>query len=162
MSIATSVVVKPSRLMLALVGVLCLGVVFVGIVIGLGMVGELPTWQRMLFAISCILLAPIGFLRTVRMQKFVRLDISGTGQIRLSNSASRSAARENRVSTSTDGTLVSLLPDSTIWPRFLLLRLQAEDGKVYIVPIWPDSLPAESLRAVAVACRWVAAHNQHL
>jgi toxin CptA len=157
MSIATSVVVRPSRLLLTVVGLLCLGVVLVGIVVGFGVVGELPVWQRTLTAASCIALAPVGFLRVASAQKFVRLDISGTGQIRLCGAASLPEALA-----STEGVLVGLLPDSTIWPRFLLLRLRAEDGKVYVVPIWPDSLPVESLRAIAVACRWVAAHNLHL
>ncbi|MBV8665691.1 MAG: flagellar hook-length control protein [Burkholderiaceae bacterium] len=156
MTIATSVVVKPSRSLLIVVGLLSLGVVYVGTAIGLGNVGDLPDWQRWLIAASCMLLAPVGFLRTVAAQKVIRLDISGSGQIRLRNAASTADACDEA-----EGILVSLLPNSTIWPRFLLLLLRAEDGKLHIVTILPDSLPEEGLRAVAVACRWVAAHNSH-
>jgi hypothetical protein len=40
-----------------------------------------------------------------------------------------------------------------------MLRLKATDGHLYNIPILPDSLPQDAFRAVAVASRWIAAHD---
>jgi hypothetical protein len=90
-----------------------------------------------------------------------RLDISGTGQIRLHRTANVGQRRASGAekSAADDGLLVILLADSTMWPRFLLLRLQDGEGGVHRVVILPDSLPFEAFRAVSVACRWIAAHR---
>lgn len=141
-----------------MVAAICVGVVLIGAALGLGMVGELSVWQRALCALPCILLAPLGFIRTVRVQKTYRIDISGSGQIRLfPQQTSHADKNPGHV-----GTLVSLLPHSTLWPHFLLLRLRAEDGQVHVLPILPDCVSPDSMRAVAVACRWITAHNLHL
>ncbi|MFI4938735.1 MAG: protein YgfX [Burkholderiales bacterium] len=158
MSIAVSVVVKPSRLLFILVAGICLGAALVGVSVGLGVVGELPVWERTLYAGFCIFLALAGLVRTARRRKTFHVDISGTGQIRLrAEGQSLSFARMQEPND--DGLLVKLLADSTIWPRFLLLRLRAEDGRIHIVPILHDCLPEEPFRAISVACRWIAAHN---
>ena len=160
MSIAVSVVVKPSQSLFIIVAGICLGAALVGLLIGLGAVGELQTWLRTLCAGFCISLALAGLIRTARRRKTYRVDISGTGQIRLRAAGiAQLPAMQPASGPADEGLLVSLLADSTIWPRFLLLRLRAEDGSVHIVPILHDCLPEESFRAIAVACRWIAAHN---
>ncbi|HXA48492.1 MAG TPA: flagellar hook-length control protein, partial [Burkholderiaceae bacterium] len=60
MSIAASVVVKPSRLLLTLMVALCVGVIAVAGCIGLGLVGELTPWLRLFLALVCTALAGIG------------------------------------------------------------------------------------------------------
>ncbi len=55
---------------------------------------------------------------------------------------------------------VHLLPDSTLWPHLLVLRLRSEDGGIRTVPILPDSTSRESFRALAAACRWLAARSE--
>jgi hypothetical protein len=161
MSIAVSVVVKPSRLLFALVAGICLGAAAIGALVGLGAVGELPSWLRAICAVFCIFLALTEFIRAARRRKTFHVDISGTGQIRLRFGSVTAAVHRNIALQESvgEGLLVKLLADSTIWPHFLLLRLCAEDESVHIVPILSDCLPKESFRAVSVACRWIAAHN---
>jgi toxin CptA len=153
MSIAVSVVVKPSNLLLTLMTALCTGVLLVGLCILLGLVGELAIWLRLILALICATMAVAGYAHVLRNRKSYHLDISGAGQIRLTSMA------HEEVGSTTSGMLVILLPDSTLWPWLLLLRLQDEGGDVHALPILRDSLSADSFRALAVACRWVAAHR---
>jgi toxin CptA len=161
MSIAVSVVVMPSRLLLTVVAALCACASAIGGLIGLGMVGELAVLARLVCALLCISLVAAGFVRMMQRRKIHHLDISGSGQIslRIAKSASREMPNIVAETPNADGILVTLLADSTLWPHFLMLRLQDEDGKVHPLPILADSLPAESFRAVSVACRWIAAHR---
>ena len=57
------------------------------------------------------------------------------------------------------GGLAQLLAGSTVWPNLLLLRLRLENGRVRTIPVLPDSVSRETFRALQVACRWVASHN---
>jgi hypothetical protein len=57
------------------------------------------------------------------------------------------------------GEVVQLMADSTIWPGLLLLRLRRQDLRVTSVLILPDCVAADGFRALSVACRWIAAHN---
>jgi toxin CptA len=153
MSIAASVVVKPSRWLLMLVAILCLGVIAVAACVAFGLVGELSLWLKVALPLSCTTLIGAGFAQNISNRKNYHLDIGGVGQIRLHELIH---AKDDP---KTDGILVILLADSTLWPWLLVLRLQDEGGRVYTLPILPDSLPAASFRAVAVACRWIAAHR---
>jgi toxin CptA len=153
MSIAVSVTVKPSNLLLALMIVLCTGVSMVALCIFLGLVGELGIWTRLFLGSVCASLAGDGFVRITNNRKNCHIDISGVGQIRVNG------AGFAEVGPNPNGKLVILLADSTLWPWLLLLRLQDEAGKVHALPILRDSLSSESFRALAVACRWVAAHR---
>jgi toxin CptA len=139
----------------------CMGVALIGILIGLGDIGELPVWWRAICAVFCVLLAFSGLVNTIRRRRTYHVDISGAGQIRLrtDNIGQRELSARRSQEPSGDEFLVRLMADSTIWARFLMLRLQSEDGNVHIVPIFCDCLPQESFRAISVACRWIAAHN---
>ncbi len=151
----------PSKRLLTLVLVLCLYVMAIGCVIGLGAVGELAVWARLICALLCVSLAVAGFVRMLRRRKIHHLDISGSGQIRLRvvDATYREMSNITPEAPNADGILVTLLADSTLWPHLLMLRLQDEGGWVHRLPILTDSLPAESFRAVSVACRWIAAHR---
>jgi len=154
-------VVIPSRRLLMLVAVLCTCVVSIGCALALGAVGEVAIWTRLLCGAACLLFAGGGFAYTLHGRSIYRLDISGSGQIRL-------FAHVGGVPEMTDiasmeppavGMLVTLLADSTLWSGFMLLRLEDEDGRLHVLPILPDSLSTESFRALSVACRWIAAHR---
>lgn len=161
MSIAVSVVVEPSRSLFALELAICLGVALVGILIGCGVIGETSRWLQAMTAMVCLLLALAGFARIAGHKKSYHLDISGAGQIRLHvlDFVAAEASRKRMGETDSTGNLVDLIGGSTFWPGFAMLRLRAEDGQVHVVPILPDCLPAESFRALLVACRWIAARN---
>lgn len=162
MSIAVSVVVKPSRLLLMMVGTMCAGTAFMGAMLGLGQVGDLPNAARFSLAIFSVFLAFFGLYHTVRHQKTLHIDISSTGQLRLTrlNDAISSCRKKNWPHVKEKGEVVQLLSDSTIWPHLLLLRLQAENEKITVLPVLPDCVSRDSFRALSVACRWIAAHNK--
>lgn len=161
MSIATSVLVIPSRSLLLMTAVLCVCTAAVGCAVGLGAVGELGAWAGWTCALGCVTLAGVGLLTMMQCRKIYHIDISGSGQIRLRfvapdpRETPKLAAKEHNA----DGALVTLLADSTLWSRFLMLRLRDEGGRVHVLPILPDSVSAESFRALSVACRWIAAHR---
>jgi hypothetical protein len=161
MSIAVSVVVKPSRLFFGLCAGLCCACALLGCAVFLGAVPALSRSMSFAAGLFCVAAAVYGLRSAWRSRQAWGLDISGTGQIRLH----RAANIEQRPSSDTencsppDGLLVILLPDSTMWPRFLLLRLQDGEGAVHHVAILSDSVPSEAFRAVSVACRWIAAHR---
>lgn len=158
MSIAVTVVVRPSRFLNALLRGMCLCVASVGIAIGFAWVSDLSLPYRLPIAIICILTAT-ACLHAEFYRNTYQISISGDGQIRLSeydavfDATLRSACDDASV-------LVSLQDNSIIWPRLLLLRLKADNKKTFIVPIFLDGLSASGFRSLSVACRWIATHNK--
>jgi hypothetical protein len=161
MSIAVSAVVNPSRYLLAAVCALCLGILFIGAMVGFGLVGDLPVQIRLALAIFSVFLACFGVCHTVRNQNALHIDISGVGQLRLTRADASigSCQEKNWPHVKRHGEVVRLLKDSTIWPHLLLLRLQTDSGKITVIPVLPDSVSRDAFRALSVACRWIAAHN---
>jgi toxin CptA len=161
MSIAVSAMVKPSRLLLMMVCTMCIGTVLAGSMLILGKIGGLTFPFRTSLGIFIVFLGFIGFCHTVRHQKNLHIDISGVGQFRLSkvDASVGSCQEKNWPHVKENGDVFRLLPDSTIWPHLLLLRLQADTGKITVIPVLPDCVSRDSFRALSVACRWIAAHN---
>jgi hypothetical protein len=55
---------------------------------------------------------------------------------------------------------VQLLTDSTLWPNCMILRFQdIATGRLYSVPVLPDSIGRVEFRALLVACRWLEARH---
>jgi toxin CptA len=163
MSIAISAVVKPSRSLLVIVSGMSVGIIVAAGMIASGTVGELSLYSRLVVVVLCVLAAIVGFFQTYRKRKTFHIDISGIGQIRLSEYngiVTFPAFDGQRESEScVEGELVKLMADSTIWPHFLLLRLQGEGGRITAIPILADCMAEDSFRAISVACRWIAAQN---
>jgi toxin CptA len=161
MSIAVSAVVRPSRLLLAAIGAMCLCILSVAVTVGFGAVGELPFGSRVAIAVICAGTAFSCFFAAIQSRKTFHIDISGVGQIRLSqdNDAAGISGSRERPDQRGSGEVVQLLADSTIWPGMLLLRLAGQNRRVTNLLILPDSLAAQDFRALSVACRWIAAHN---
>jgi toxin CptA len=161
MSIAVSVMVKPSRLLLMMAGGMCMIIVAVAGMIAFGQVGDLSVAMRTSIAVSSFFLAFFGFYHTARNRKTLHIDISGLGQLRLTevNASIGTCQEQNWPHVQSQGDVVRLLKDSTIWSNLLLLRLQAENGKITVVTVLPDCVSRDSFRALSVACRWLAAHS---
>ncbi len=159
MSIAASVVVVPSRMLFGLVAGLCCGCALLGFAFLLGAIPAISAVLACIVALCCFTLAGFAVRSLRRSRQSWELDISGTGQIRLRRTKPDGQAGAAEKSATDDGLLVRLLADSTMWPNFLLLRLQDGDGVVHEVAIFPDSLPSDAFRAVSVACRWISAHR---
>jgi len=161
MSIATSVLVRPSRSLFLMVAAMCAMTMSIGLTVLFAPLGELPQAMRFAAAVFTFFLAFFGFYHTARNRKALQLDISGTGQIRITEKTARARTcqAENWPHVTERGMPVRLLKDSTIWSNLLLLRLQAETGETTVVPILPDSVSRDGFRALSVACRWIAAHD---
>jgi toxin CptA len=142
------------------VSVMCLGIAFAAGMIGFAKVGELPVYLRLFTAAGCLFSAVLGFYWHIREKKSFHIDISGIGQIRLTeySGAGSSDWRSERLSEKGSGEIYRLMPDSTIWPYLLLLRLQHE-RRVIVLPVLYGSVAPGNFRTLSVACRWIAAQN---
>ncbi|HVL76824.1 MAG TPA: protein YgfX [Noviherbaspirillum sp.] len=158
MSIAVSAVVKPSRLLFLVI----LGMSFlsgaVAILIGLGALGAaLSMLARFVLVVVCGFTAGFGFYHGICQRKTIHMEITRGGQIRIREAVvERSCGEANRPHVE-EAEAVRLMPESTIWPQLLLLRLQAESGKITSLAILPDSVRGDTFRALAASCRWIAA-----
>ncbi|NEX62760.1 protein YgfX [Noviherbaspirillum galbum] len=157
MTIAVSTIIRPSRILTALVSAVAIMVASIGLAILAGRIGTLGLTPRVLTGFGALFLAFFGFYHGVRIRKILQLDIAGAGQIRLSEQREkRTCSDSDWPHVGKDMQVMQLMPGSTIWPCMLLLRLRAEDHAVRVVPILPDSVSRESFRALAVAVRWLA------
>lgn len=157
MSIAVSAVVQPSRILLMMVGAMSAVCAAAGMLVGLGRLGELAEAPRFALCISGFFLAFFGFYHGKRHRKPIHIDITGTGQMRISAvSANEPCTKTNGPHVSADGTTVRLLKSSVIWPQLLLMRLQTEGGEIIDLPILRDSVSPQSFRALSAACRWIS------
>jgi toxin CptA len=55
--------------------------------------------------------------------------------------------------------IVQMMPGSTLWPFFSLLRLRQQNKKMIVVPFFWGSLSPQLFRRLSIACRWIAARN---
>ncbi|WP_211442040.1 flagellar hook-length control protein [Collimonas humicola] len=153
MSIALSTVIKPSRLLLALVATECALAGLVGVLIASGVIGNLLLPVRAALATLCVSAAAYGMLRYYRGRCAIQLDIAANGQIRMAEIA---ASNINRISNPAP---VQLLESTIIWSHLLLLRLRLASGSVRTIAILPDCVSNDTFRVLSVACRWIAAHR---
>jgi toxin CptA len=153
MSIALSAVIKPSRLLLALVATECALAGLVGVLIASGVIGNLLLPVRAALATLCMSAAAYGMLRYCRGRGTIQLDIDANGQIRMAEIV---ASNINRISNPAP---VQLLESTIIWSHLLLLRLRLASGSVRTIAILPDCVSNDTFRVLSVACRWIAAHR---
>lgn len=157
MSIAVSAVVRPSRILLGMVSAMCLCVIVIAVLVGCNYFDALSLWQRLLLTSAYLVLAMACWSTFFFSQRLYFIAISSAGQIRLLEiSASSDNKLEGFSANGTDWRDVSLAADSTLWAKLLLLRLRSDDGRLTVLPIFPDSVSAQSFRALSVACRWIA------
>ncbi|MBV7535241.1 hypothetical protein KW842_05610 [Duganella sp. sic0402] len=132
MSIAVSIVVRPSRgLRIAHAGLCCC------------VMASAAVCPGMLASALCLLSGALAgwFGRPSAIAR--RVDISGVGQLRL-------AVYQNH------GDTVHLLGGSTLWPHLLLLRLRDAAGRTQVLLVLPDCVAPAEWRALALACRAAA------
>jgi toxin CptA len=160
MSIAVSAVVQPSKLLFIITASMCVAIGLAGVLIAVGWVGDLAFLSRAVLAGVCIFMACWAFSRFAANRKSLHIDISGIGQIRLAEHNELAAVLAGAAYQSPAfGEVLQLQADSTIWSFLLLLRLQSRDQKVKTLPILPDCVGLNNFRALSVACRWIATHN---
>jgi toxin CptA len=155
MSIAVSAVLKPSRLLQLMVCAIGLFAVSLFTLIWMNWIGNFSFFSRIVIAGACIVATATCLFYTSGNKKTHRIDISNVGQIRLTVYQARHAQDERNL----NGDIVHMMDASTLWPQFILLRLQSENGCMQLLRIFPDCVSQESFRALLIACRWIAAHG---
>jgi hypothetical protein len=136
MSIAVSVVVRPSSGLRVLHAGLCCCVT-----------ASAAVCPGVAAPLLCVLAGLLGWVLGRPRGIALRLDISGVGRFRL-------AVYQE------PGTTLRLLDGSTLWPGMLLLRLAGADGGVRSVLVLPDGVTRGELRALSLACRSVAGRTE--
>ena len=158
MSIAVTAVVRPSRLLLAMVTSAGLCIVLIAGLVCCNYLNILSLWERLFIALTYFVVASICWTLFFFAQRFYLITISSAGQIRLLElDSSDNNIQDIFDADSTDWSVVNLLEDSTLWPKLLLLRLCSDNGRLTVLPILPDSVSLQSFRSLSVACRWIAA-----
>jgi len=144
-------------------GGMCLTVLCAAGLIAFGGMSHFSSIFRFSAAGMSAVLAVSGFFLVLGARKTFHIDISGVGQIRLRQDTDLAASAAHTENAMTDGQsseeVVQLLADSTLWPHFMLLRLQLARGGIVSIPVLPDSMDATSFRRLSLACRWIAAQT---
>ena len=162
MSIAVSAIVRSSRTLTLLAAAMTVIVLVAAALFWLRPHEIIPAHSRLLLAVVCAITALTAFFTLRASKKSLRIDISATGQIWLTQyRQSADTCSSGQAGTAIEGgsELVNLLGDSTLWSTLMLLRLQARSGQVIVLIILPDSLERSAYRAVCVACRWMVTQN---
>lgn len=140
---------------------MCVGVAAIGLLVAAGYFGEMSLSARVSTAIACVFAAVFGFYHGSGSRKPIHIDISGTGQFRLTQALGAGPCKQpNGPHLDRQVEVVRLLGHSTIWPHLLLLHLQHESGKITSLPILPDCVSRNSFRALSVACLWIASRGE--
>lgn len=157
MSLAVSVIVKPSRLLLVLIAVIFITAISISIFLGLN--NKFPYLIRVLFSSLGLFLSFFGFCHIVKTRKNLHISISNVGQIRI-NKLDCSPHDAQRANINNESNLVYLLNDSVILPYLIILHLSTKSGKIIIVPILPGVISRDDFRALLVACKWITNHQR--
>lgn len=122
---------------------------------------ELSAGIRLQISAIASISSALAVFKASRHRKTFHIDISGIGQIRLTQYSGVSAFHEkSRLALDgISGDVVHLSPDSVLWPQFLLLRVKSGQGAVSSIPVLPDSISGPGFAELSVACRYLAARN---
>lgn len=158
MSIAVTAVVRPSRLMLVMVTAAWLCIILIAGLVGCHYLGILSSWERSFIVFGYFFVASSCWSFYFFAQKTYLITISSVGQIRLLKLGRSVNNEQIRLDNDSSGKfIVYLMDDSTLWPKFLLLRLRSGNGRLTVLLILPDSVSLQSFRSLSVAFRWIAA-----
>lgn len=153
MSIAMSVLSGPSRAGTLLMAIASTALIGVG-AISLEQFFGGSSCITVCIAIAGGALAIFNCGVLCKRRRNVKLTISGNGQICLMRQGQDGFPAAGRAD------VVQMLPGSTLWPFFILLRLRQQNKKITVVPFFLCSLSPQSFRRLSIACRWIAARNE--
>jgi len=161
MSIALSARVRPSRLWLVLQT--AMGAVLLAVswwLLRAAVAGGLPDALCYPLAIICATASFVLVTQALRPKTGLRIDVTRLGQIRLVETYPNAEAGFPRLSVA-EGEVVQLGQGSTLWSSLMVLRLQPVSGSTITLILLPDSMRADAFHALSVACRWIAARQNH-
>lgn len=150
MSIAVSALVGPSRVQRLVPA--CAALALAAAALALGLEGA-ARYRAMPLAALFLAGAAADLLAvSARPPKMHRIDISGTGELRVTVQQGLHGPESGEAAT-------VLLPGSVVWPPLMLLRCRAADGDrsgraraaPLVVQVWRDDLDPATWRALAVA-----------
>lgn len=159
MSIALSAIVRPSRTARCLLAGWGLAQCAAALAVGWTESARFAGGAWIAAALACAGLVLGG--AALRRPKTHRIDISGTGELRVTVQQNvrmpcpvRQATGED-VAGSDDAPL-ALLSGSVLWPGLMVLRLGRKDlpspaAARHVLPVWRDSVDGDAWRALAVA-----------
>jgi toxin CptA len=160
MSIAVSAVVRPSRMLRALLAGYGLAQVAAGFAVGFVLPDRFGLAQ--LAAIFFFIAAAALLLGCRAAAKTRRIDISGPGQVRLTvQQDMRTGGPAAADAAPAEGAAAELAEGCTVWPRLMLLHLRAAGAPV-LLPVLPDSVAPGVFRALAVAVGAIGGRNKPL
>lgn len=154
MSIAVSVIVGPSRIHRALLCGCALAQAGAALAVGLFAPARFPggPWLALVLAGTAAVLGRAA----ARPPKTHRIDISGTGELRLT--VQQDVALDGgggAMSAAAAATPALLLPGSVAWPALAVLRVAVPGASVWalpqVIPVWRDSVDPHAWRGLMVA-----------
>ena len=156
-SIAVSVILQHSVTLKLLRISIATGCLLIAALVACGAVGELSFLARGLLMVVPLVGALSVIAPTLRQRPTCRLDISGRGEIRLSEVSEESPAHSLLLADKP--AVLQLCDGSLLSAALLVLRLKQPGGHINTVTIFPDSVSTEAFRRLSVACRWIAARQ---
>jgi toxin CptA len=151
MSIAVSVIARPSRIHRLLLGGCSLAQAGAALAVGIVTSGRFPaaTWLALMLAATAAGL----MCSVVQRPKTHRIDISGTGELRVTVQQNVRVPGAARVAAGAPaaGAPAVLLPGSVVWPMLVVLRHAVPGAAAGVLMVWRDSVDAATWRALAVA-----------
>lgn len=156
MSIAVSVTVHPSVTLRCLL--LCVCSAFIAGVTFLAVASEaaLPVWLRLSLLMLAGFAVFVGLYHDRQIRKILHIEISGNGAIHVTGPGLKPACVDAKYPYLVElRQEAKLLPESTVWPCLLLLRLALREGQQVTIPVLQDSLNGEEFRALSLACNWI-------
>ncbi len=109
-------------------------------------------------SVLCAIAAAGLALFPLSTPKACRIDVTGIGQILLTDTV-REAVADRTTQSMATAEVVQLLGDSTLWSSMMVLRLQSASGRITRLVLLPDSMDRKAFRALSVACRWIASRG---
>jgi toxin CptA len=140
MSIAVSALVRPSRIQRFVWG--GCGLAFFASALAVGLAASAHVRCAPLVAAALAVAGSAVLAAAVLHPKTHRIDISGTGDLRVTV--------QQDVGLPPEGNAV-LLPGSVIWPMLMVLRYAAPGTGPRVLCMWRDGVDAAAWRALAVA-----------
>jgi len=160
MSIAVSAQVQPSRFFSLLTAAMAVLLLMTGLLVISGYAGVFDFFGRISVLVISLMSSLFFVFLHFQSKKTCRIDISGSGQIRLREEtpdASTQIFHQKQVVS--DAEVFYLANGSTVWPALLLLRLVSDSARKRFLLVFPDSVRAEQFKALYIACQWLTIHK---
>lgn len=152
MSIAISVVLRPSKIVRFCTISFALCLLFIGIYIGSQ--NTIPVLNKFVLIATCCFAAWRSFLYSHKTaQTSWRIHIDGRGKLRCQSTAKAGDVLK--------GNPLNIMAGTTLWTSALFLRLHNREENIQLnLVVLPDALSNNEFRRLSVACRWIIAHTK--